>query len=795
MALSRRQFLKGALIGGAGLALPTLPLKMMRRAYAFSQSPAIPKFKFGLPGLTPAGANQLGQYIPLATKHTIPFAGRQTDLYDVLVTKFDEQVLPHNVAGKTTFFGYSDFFTLDRKYLGGVIVVKRGTPVLLSVTNLLANKHILPVDPTIMAGPPDQLHPMGLTVGDLPLNRIATHLHGGLTPWFSDGTPFQWFTPLGQHGPSFMNVPGTIQIPGTGTYYYPNDQSARLVWYHDHAIGLTRLNAYAGIASAYIITDDFEAKLINTGLLPNIGGAYTLGVPLILQDKTFFDPRKDPKYPVTGATKGDLWYPWEYEPTYTAAGFNPKGRWDQGPFPPPTVPPTPPTVGTMPLPPISAIPEFFADTAMVNGAPYPVVKVKANNGLGNTFRFRILNGSQARFYHLNLYLENPAGSGEVTSTLTSYGKPDLSAAIAGPPLYQIGTEGGFLPAVALHPNGISCPLDLVGDPNGDTAIPDGPFNLLLAPAERADLLVDLPVLPNGTAAILYNDAPGPFPGGDARNDYFTGDPDFTDPTKNVYGVSGGAAPTVQNFGPNTRTIMKIVVDNKAGLAGAPIHVANILGALNSALAANFTPAGYMGVPGQQPPLLAQFVGGQYVIPAGTPIFNKTLNEDFDDFGRLLQRGGTDAQNGNNNQGLPTFGRGYLEAATEVVNAGSIQAWDFYNTTMDTHPWHFHLVNVQVVGRGVYALKADGTPDFGNFTDLNNVAGQLTPPDLNELGWKETVRMNPGEVTRVIMKFDLPKLPKAMGDPKSPRTGDHEYVHHCHILEHEEHDMMRPLIVK
>ncbi len=68
----------------------------------------------------------------------------------------------------------------------------------------------------------------------------------------------------------------------------------------------------------------------------------------------------------------------------------------------------------------------------------------------------------------------------------------------------------------------------------------------------------------------------------------------------------------------------------------------------------------------------------------------------------------------------------------------------------------------------------------------------TAPDLNELGWKETVRMNPGEVTRVLMKFDLPVVPFAV--PVSPRTGGYEYVWHCHILEHEEHDMMRPLIV-
>ncbi len=83
-------------------------------------------------------------------------------------------------------------------------------------------------------------------MGDLPLNRIATHLHGGLTPWFSDGTPFQWFDPSGMTGASFMNVPGTNPPAGTATYYYPMDQSARLVWYHDHAIGITRTNAYAG---------------------------------------------------------------------------------------------------------------------------------------------------------------------------------------------------------------------------------------------------------------------------------------------------------------------------------------------------------------------------------------------------------------------------------------------------------------------------------------------------------------------------------------------------------------------
>jgi spore coat protein A len=76
-----------------------------------------------------------------------------------------------------------------------------------------------------------------------------------------------------------------------------------------------------------------------------------------------------------------------------------------------------------------------------------------------------------------------------------------------------------------------------------------------------------------------------------------------------------------------------------------------------------------------------------------------------------------------------------------------------------------------------------------------LTGAPFPPDANEIGWKETVRVNPEEVITLIMQFTLPTLPASMGDPKNPRTGDHQYVWHCHILEHEEHDMMRPLVVR
>jgi spore coat protein A len=102
--------------------------------------------------------------------------------------------------------------------------------------------------------------------------------------------------------------------------------------------------------------------------------------------------------------------------------------------------------------------------------------------------------------------------------------------------------------------------------------------------------------------------------------------------------------------------------------------------------------------------------------------------------------------------------------------------------------HFHLVNVQVIGSATFD---DSISNILTFTPTS----AFTPPDPNYRGWKETVRMNPGTVTRVIMKFDLPTVPFAV--PGSPRLGlqnGHEYVWHCHILEHEEHDMMRPLVV-
>jgi spore coat protein A len=174
--------------------------------------------------------------------------------------------------------------------------------------------------------------------------------------------------------------------------------------------------------------------------------------------------------------------------------------------------------------------------------------------------------------------------------------------------------------------------------------------------------------------------------------------------------------------------------------------------------------------------------------------NLTLNEDFDRFGRLVQKLGTDVLMPNSNW----FGRDYDTTPTEIIRNGTTEIWRIYNTTGDTHPMHFHLVNVRVLSRRQFTYTIDSNGR------LVPTLGTPRAADPNERGEKETVRMNPGEMIELLIRFDLPKnLPFRV--PYSPRLrkyqdtrgnplNGYEYVWHCHILEHEEHDMMRPLVI-
>ncbi len=693
--MSRRTILKAGAIASASAAVPWRWLAGAPPVAAFSQSQTLRKFIQPLRGVGGTG-------IPLAQPDTVPQKWWQKGVthYTLDIRQFEDQLHP-DLPNPTRLWGFGQGSAAGFRHLGGIIATKRGAPVQITFRNNLPSRHILPVDRSIM-GTADQD------------NRADVHLHGGLVPWTSDGGPFAWWDPNGHKGPSFQNNDvlrsGKVPVPpNEAEYYYPNGQGARLLWYHDHSIGITRLNAYSGIASGYVIYDDYELAL--AGAPTNVPGPLDpRTIYMVFQDKIFLSATNDPWWldHVAGSRPGDLWYPHVYD----------TDRWDLGPHPS-GLPPDP-----------SVVPEMFGDTILVNGTAYPYLEVEARQ-----YRFRLLNACQARFLNPRL----------VYATSTDRTEP---SGTAGPAFVQFGTEGGFLPA----------PVYLSG---ASPSAPGGPTpdQLLLGPAERADLIVDFRDLPPGSTLLLVGDAPAPYPGGDAINDYFPGNPDTPSSTP--------------GNGPNTRTLLQIRVKARVGGANAPIT-----------LPATLTPTDPFAIP--------QTPGVPTPNPTGVRVRRLTLNEGFDEYGRLIQVLGTDAA-----PGIPVpgtaFGRTYVDMPTEVVKAGSSEVWEIINLTGDTHPMHFHLINALVLSRQP-------------FDDFNYAGGAPTPtgdpiaPDHNELGWKETVRSNPGQVTRVWMKFDLPKgLPFKVPDSNRLAVdyGIHgaEYVWHCHILDHEEHDMMRPLVVK
>ncbi len=245
----------------------------------------IRKFMDSLPGLTAANQNNLGQYIPVAIPDTTSFPG--ADYYEIELGEYSEKL--HTDLPPTRLRGYRQTNTADATvrafhYLGPLIVSHRDRPVRIKFTNSLptgaGGNLFLPVDPTVMGAGMGPLEMPGMPgmMESFTQNRGTLHLHGGFVPWISDGTPHQWTTPAGEmtsypKGVSVRNVPD-MPDPGDGsmTFYYNNQQSARLQFYHDHAWGITRLNVYAGEAAGYIIRDDVEADLINgtnvTGVNP-----------------------------------------------------------------------------------------------------------------------------------------------------------------------------------------------------------------------------------------------------------------------------------------------------------------------------------------------------------------------------------------------------------------------------------------------------------------------------------------------------------------------------------------------
>jgi spore coat protein A, manganese oxidase len=265
------------------------------------------------------------------------------------------------------------FWGLGGSVPGPTFETRAGEPLLVEWVNALPNEHFLPIDHNIHGAEADK-----------PAVRTVVHLHGAKTAPESDGYPEDWI------------VPGKSSL-----YYYPNQQDAAMLWYHDHALGINRLNVYAGLLGAFFIRDSVEDALD----LPK--GKYEL--PLIFYDRLL-------------TRDGQLLYP---------TSLDPQAPW---------------------------LPEVFGNAILVNGKLFPYLEVEPRR-----YRLRVLNGSNARTYHLAF-----ATSVDPTHNTNA-------------PFHQIGTDQGLLPA----------PVELT--------------HLEISPGERADLIVDFSEH-RGAQIILKSDA-------------------------------------------------------------------------------------------------------------------------------------------------------------------------------------------------------------------------------------------------------------------------------------------------
>ncbi len=648
--VTRRQFLKLAALGGASLFLP---LKYgLGTVHAKMRSLTVPTLDLGM----------VPKYVtPLVIPPVMPRTSKvkvrmdkNIDYYEIAVRQFMQQVLPAGYP-LTTVWGYGSAnhpgtfnfpsFTIEAKF---------NKPVRVKWINQLVDAngnylpHLLPVDPTLhWANPPGGLaerdmRPMYMTTpgaytGPVPM---VTHVHGAHTTEESDGYAEAWYLPNALNIPAGFAATGTFYdyfkplaeakfaqpwTAGSSVFQYPNNQRPTTLWYHDHTLGMTRLNVYAGPAGFYLLRGGPQE--LPAGVLP--GPAPALGdlpgtryyeIPLAIQDRSF-------------NADGSLYYPDSRE---FFDGIT-------GPYLPDTD--------------ISPIwnPEFFGSTMLVNGNTWPVLAVEPRR-----YRLRFLNGCNSRFLILKLASDPLAA------------RPALAAL----PFWQVGAEGGYLPAAVM--------LD----------------QLLMSPAERADVVVDFTGLPVGTEIFLINEGPDePFGGGVVNVDFPAADP------------------------ATTGQVMKFVV--------GPLVTPDT--SLDPALGLTLPALPPMGALSRTRQVSLNEEMSMYFADAPAAALLGTLNPD--------------------GSGHPLM---WMDPITENPNVGDTEIWEIHNFTADAHPIHLHQVMFQVIERQPFG----GLPRW---------------PEPWETGYKDTVIAYPGEITRIAATFDLPGL----------------YVWHCHIVEHEDNEMMRP----
>jgi len=675
--VSRRDFLK---LSGAGiLSLYTAA----NGRFTLKAQAAIPGGdldlsllpKFVTPMLVPPAMPRAGKISQKMDKNV--------DYYEIAMRQFAQQILPAGYPS-TTVWGYGPN---PATVQGGPVIfnapsltieAKYNRPVRIKWINELIDAngdylpHLLSVDPTLhWANPaggeagrdtrPVFTETPGPYTGPVP---TVPHVHGAVGVGDeSDGYAEAWFLPAAN------NIPGDYATKGTwydffagkaaanfgetwgdgfATFQYPNLNRASTIWYHDHAMGMTRLNVYAGPAGFFIIRGGPDDMVLDNrykkatpavlpGPAPSIGdpaGMTYYEIPIAIQDRAFNED-------------GSLFYPDSREFFDGIVGeFLPVGEYS----------------------PIWN-PEFFGNTMMVNGNTWPFQTVEQRR-----YRFRFLNGCQSRFLILDF------------------------SQIPGVQVWQIGNEGGFLAA----------PVDITANHNNQ---------ILMALAERADVIVDFANVPVGNW-VLGNLGPDePFGGGVPGLDFEPSDP------------------------ASTGQIMSF----------------------------NVVPA-----PRKDPTTPPQ----NLVLPAITPL----PPEDFVRPLALIEKMGMGSDaDGNELEGpvealLGTVEGGmateqlWMYPVTENPAVGATEVWEVYNTTGDAHPMHIHEITFEVVNREGLMLDVDG-----EVIQPIQLDGNITLPEPWETGFKDTVIAYPGQVTRVRAQFNNPG----------------QYVWHCHIVEHEDNEMMRP----
>ncbi len=595
--------------------------------------------------------------------------------------------------------------------------------------------HLLPIDQTLHWANPVQQCRMGPArtdcagtdptpyMGPVP---IVTHVHGAHVASHSDGYPEAWWLPAAKNIPAGYATSGTLFDDATGNnpgnrgyadFHYLQDQPATTLWYHDHSLGMTRNNVYVGPAGFWLVrggqydqVDDTSTGTPWDGVLP---GPAPVAGQQVLELNVPGDPVRNSIREIPIAIQdrsfdmnGKLFYP------KSRAFFEGLTNKDmQIPFAPQSD--------------VAPIwnPEAFFDVMVVNGVSWPQLEVAPA-----LYRFRLLNGCGSRFLWLKV------------------DDPDVE-------VYQIGAEQGFLPApVAMNA------LDLDGSG-------DGTAQILMALAERADVIVDFRGLADGTVVNLTNIGPDePFSGGIPGADFDPADP------------------------ATTGQVMRFVV-RTALLGDSPTDPGGAMQATDPAdLALNAEPASTAVVnlnrkvslneeESHQVCVLADAVTEEFLLPVKAV---NCLTAVPPAGAVVVPFGPTEALLGivaNDGSGIPlkwtdtsgvstavpvTMADGVtmkMVNVTENPTAGDTEVWEIYNYTADAHPIHLHLVRFEVVDREV-------------------IGGATRSPEPWESGYKDTVISYPGEITRVKALFDLPGL----------------YVWHCHIVEHEDNEMMRPYVV-